>query len=342
MPAVFNPTTLPTAPFVMAEASDTIALEPKKALFTNQFTMHEATNASDLFAMGGSVNISHPPAMGEPGNILIEAVSKSAIQVDGSGKTANGTTGNDLMFSSSPVSNTTIKYIDWDGNEREAERRGDIFALLPKGGEGTRVETRPDGTIIRHVKVTFLATSIKYVLNGQRWTAKLDGHRLIHEPEGDSSRSHTSNLITYMNHSGGIQGSLVLKDSFASMTEGNTLLGHGGNDWLEGGEGNDVLVGGDDDDSLVGGGGFDTLTGGDGADTFIFQSLFGQRDTITDFNALEGDLIQIDASEFGATSTDQFNFDQSNGHLTFKGEWIAVLQNVAPGGFSTSQHISLV
>ncbi|MCG8564832.1 MAG: cadherin-like domain-containing protein, partial [Desulfobacterales bacterium] len=69
-----------------------------------------------------------------------------------------------------------------------------------------------------------------------------------------------------------------------------------------GGQGNDVLVGGDGANILDGGLGSDQLTGGGGADTFVIGLQYGAQDRITDFNAEEGDLI--DLSAFDSIFTD--------------------------------------
>lgn len=83
-------------------------------------------------------------------------------------------------------------------------------------------------------------------------------------------------------------------------TPGNdTLSGLAGDDTLSGLAGDDSLDGGIGNDSLNGGIGNDTLTGGTGADLFFYNSLADGIDTITDFNAAEGDKIQISASGFG-------------------------------------------
>lgn len=84
---------------------------------------------------------------------------------------------------------------------------------------------------------------------------------------------------------------------------GNDLLdGSFGDDQLNGGIGDDILNGGYDDDVLNGGSGndlllgsigTDVLTGGTGLDTFFLQYDDDGIDTITDFNALEGDHIVI-------------------------------------------------
>jgi len=61
-----------------------------------------------------------------------------------------------------------------------------------------------------------------------------------------------------------------------------------GNEQAFGLAGNDTLIGGDGDDRLDGGKGDDILTGGAGADIFVYS---GGNDTITDFNASEGDVL---------------------------------------------------
>ncbi|MFC3396438.1 Ig-like domain-containing protein [Brenneria rubrifaciens] len=76
--------------------------------------------------------------------------------------------------------------------------------------------------------------------------------------------------------------------------KGNDILfGQGGNDTLLGGTGNDLLYGGDGDDVLIGGPGSDVLVGGAGADTFNWQSGDIGNDLIRDFNASEGDKIDL-------------------------------------------------
>ncbi|MCG8709470.1 Ig-like domain-containing protein, partial [Brenneria sp. 4F2] len=75
---------------------------------------------------------------------------------------------------------------------------------------------------------------------------------------------------------------------------GNDILfGQGGHDTLYGGSGNDKLYGGSGDDTLIGGSGNDILTGGSGADLFKWQSGDVGHDVIKDFNASEGDRIDL-------------------------------------------------
>lgn len=67
--------------------------------------------------------------------------------------------------------------------------------------------------------------------------------------------------------------------------------GEPGNDVLLGGDGNDTLYGEAGDDILSGGSGLDTLNGGSGSDIFVFDSLDGFTDIITDLDS--SDVINI-------------------------------------------------
>lgn len=93
-------------------------------------------------------------------------------------------------------------------------------------------------------------------------------------------------------------------DSLYGEAGNDTLVGGTGSDMLDGGDGNDrmigfdgadTLLGGAGNDLLIGGGSHDVLTGGAGADTFVFDptSFKGGTDTVTDFNAAEGDVLEF-------------------------------------------------
>jgi VCBS repeat-containing protein len=71
------------------------------------------------------------------------------------------------------------------------------------------------------------------------------------------------------------------------------LNGGNGHDVLYGNGGHDLLNGGDGNDLLIGGVGNDTLIGGAGADTFMWKAGDFGNDVIKDFNAAEGDRIDI-------------------------------------------------
>ena len=74
----------------------------------------------------------------------------------------------------------------------------------------------------------------------------------------------------------------------------DTFYGKAGDDTLYGGAGDDELRGGKGDDILDGGSGDDTLSGGKGADIFVLNTDATGTDTITDFNANDGDKIRVE------------------------------------------------
>lgn len=86
----------------------------------------------------------------------------------------------------------------------------------------------------------------------------------------------------------------------------DVIVGRSNTDTLKGMAGNDRLDGGAGDDTLIGGAGADLLVGGSGADLFVFQTVGESRiaatgrDEIADFNAAEGD--RLDLSKIDANS----------------------------------------
>ncbi|WP_264196348.1 calcium-binding protein [Microseira wollei] len=147
----------------------------------------------------------------------------------------------------------------------------------------------------------------------------------------------------------------------AQMSGGDgadVLVGWDGNDTLTGGNGADNLSGGAGADKLTGGSGNDTVTGGGGADTFQFSAEYGitswQKigffkfpikfgwqnrsgiDVIKDFNASQGDIIEIDtnSSSSAATLRSNLSFNASTGQLSFAGNVVATLEGVT--SFNTS------
>ncbi len=90
------------------------------------------------------------------------------------------------------------------------------------------------------------------------------------------------------------------------------LIGDSGDNILNGMDGNDILDGGEGDDTLVSGKGNDTLTGGQGKDTFV---LNGGENTITDFNADDGDRIEIDLDAYEMTGWFDLDHRIENGQI---------------------------
>ena len=91
-------------------------------------------------------------------------------------------------------------------------------------------------------------------------------------------------------------------DLITAHASQNILYGNLGNDTLHAGSGGELMRGGQGDDSIAGGigadwisgdRGSDTVSGGGGAD--IFHSFSGAGvDVVLDFNAMEGDRVQLD------------------------------------------------
>lgn len=77
-------------------------------------------------------------------------------------------------------------------------------------------------------------------------------------------------------------------DTLIARDGDDTLYGGQDDDLVRGGGGNDVLHGNLGNDTLSGGLGDDTLVGGAGGDRFVGG---GGTDTITDFDAAEGDVL---------------------------------------------------
>jgi ELWxxDGT repeat protein len=105
----------------------------------------------------------------------------------------------------------------------------------------------------------------------------------------------------------------ALANRLYGSSAANRLSGEAGDDDIRGANGNDTLIGGEGadslsgqlaDDLLIGGAGNDCLSGGGGADRFRFADPSGGGvDLILDFNAAEGDRIELDAAGFQALDT---------------------------------------
>ncbi len=109
--------------------------------------------------------------------------------------------------------------------------------------------------------------------------------------DGSGDKASTDfNVVIDPDHS--LQGTTG-NDSLMGSDLADTLRGESGNDQINGGPSNDILYGQGGNDILIGGAGDDILYGGTGADTFVWQKGDIGRDVIKDFNASEGDRIDL-------------------------------------------------
>lgn len=110
----------------------------------------------------------------------------------------------------------------------------------------------------------------------------------------------------------------------------DSVAGGAGNDTVYGGRDNDTIAGNEGNDRLSGDLGADILTGGAGADQFVLRVGAG-ADTVTDFNAAEGDKILLATGQAYSNALVGGNMvitagDASitlTGVSTFSADWIA-------------------
>jgi Ca2+-binding RTX toxin-like protein len=110
------------------------------------------------------------------------------------------------------------------------------------------------------------------------------------------------NSVTFLNDlNNTVKGFDNSNDVINGQGGNDTLYGLSGNDLLRGGIGNDTLIGGRGNDYLVGGAGADYFSFGTSSDVRQFSAL--GRDTIADFNSLEGDRIVLGKGTFTALTS---------------------------------------
>lgn len=107
------------------------------------------------------------------------------------------------------------------------------------------------------------------------------------------------------------------QDRIYGGTGNDSINGDSNSDIIYGEQGNDILLGATGNDYIIGGSGYDTLWGNADADKFVFLSYSDGIDTIKDFNAGEGDVIQVDLNGFSNPSLGQFTYRADTGLLSF-------------------------
>ncbi|MBU1375869.1 MAG: right-handed parallel beta-helix repeat-containing protein [Alphaproteobacteria bacterium] len=176
----------------------------------------------------------------------------------------------------------------WNGSPREAADPDQVFV----GGMGNDTVDGGSGNDI------IVESGGSNYLRGGDGADRISGGGGFDDMNGNAGNDTVS---------GGPDNDWVVggKDNDSLSGDGGNDLVYGnlGNDTCSGGDGADTLRGGQDDDLVLGGAGADylsgdkgsdTMTGGDGADIF---HTFGDAgiDRVTDFNAAQGDRVQLDA-----------------------------------------------
>lgn len=157
----------------------------------------------------------------------------------------------------------TIRFREaWDTGDIEIYRSGEFLILEDQNGNSMKcyahftTDSGGDNSATRIEQIVFSDTTT--------WT--LSGMEI--ETRGTSSGDSIHGAV------GG------------DASSADTIYGLGGYDSISSGAGNDTLYGGDGGDSLY---------GGSGADTFVLEtaSAFNNRDDVGDFNAGDGDVIDL-------------------------------------------------
>lgn len=173
---------------------------------------------------------------------------------------------------------------------------------------GLRVEVEVDGVthklaVIRDMdEATFTAAApwIVDAVAAPMAHGHAQNHSHVHEgPMLDPDHPEYDPLDGVARHEAPAQAPAVEASAASGALTGdarnNTLTDGAADSVISGLAGRDRLAGGAGDDVIDGGADKDWLTGGDGSDTFVFgvDGLDGYRDDITDFNAAEGDKIDL-------------------------------------------------
>lgn len=247
-------------------------------------------------------------------NLMGEAFREVGLGAEAGQFTTGGRTFNAAMLTevfataSTKVFLTGVAYDDSDANGFYSigEGRGSLTVQAQGGSASSSAaggyQLALDAGIVAVTGTTGTrAFSVSVDLSGGNVKLDLVGGTLF-KSSGSLELGTGVNRVTLL----GLDALSAKGNAAANVLNGNVgsnvLNGMGGNDRLFGAGGHDSLVGGDGNDWLSGGNGRDTLTGGAGADTFVFGAGFG-LDRVTDFNAAQGDRIELDDALWGTTMT---------------------------------------
>ncbi|MCC1493200.1 VCBS domain-containing protein [Cognatishimia sp. F0-27] len=199
-----------------------------------------------------------------------------------------------------------------DGGSGADELSGGMDADTLKGGVGD--DLIDGGMGVDTALFSGIFTSVVVNLENQFATGGAGTDTIINVENVFGGASHDTIYGTNQ-HGNRLEGSNG-DDTMYGLSGRDTLLGGNSEDRLFGGNDVDRLFGGAQDDYLDGGAGTDFLTGGSGADSFVFSDIDDtgvgrfKRDEVRDFNAAEGDIIDLALIDANATTAgdDAFTF----------------------------------
>ncbi|MEM7021128.1 MAG: type I secretion C-terminal target domain-containing protein [Pseudomonadota bacterium] len=274
----------------------------------------------------------------------------------------------ELNFGFTPVVSPQLEIRDTDGSQLQ---RATVEVLQGSGSDSLVITASLDGTGVRAVEdgsnglvvlegVAPITTYQEIIRSVILQAAGDLGERRIGIQVEDTAGAtsdravvevdfNTSSLIVGTN-----QPDLLLGDDARNPIVGlgadDGLFGFGANDLLDGGTGDDFLDGGPGNDLLFGGPGIDRLFGGEGADQFFLLSLPDRGDQLLDFNADEGDVLNLSALFDGQANqgnVDQFlQFENANTDVAVNADidgpapafdFVQVVTLVDPTGVTTVQ-----
>lgn len=302
----------------------------------------QGTDANDaIFGSGGNDTILGEAGsdflFGGQGNDRIEGGDDVDLIIGGSGDdTLIGDKGDDFIFAG--AGDDRMIWNNGDGSDKMRGGRGkDVTEVNGAGEAGDEFQLQSNGNRVdfRRVNLGLFQLDIDGVESME-----------INGGGGDDTlevQSLAGTKLKQVNFDGG-DGNDFLNGSGTNISI--FADGGAGNDILIGGDGDDILIGGDGADLLIGGGGNDILIGGRGTD--LFRTGFDGISVIQEFNAAEGDMLQIQQdmlpqSRMGSVEAirDSLTYNSNSGAIALDGVQIATIQ--APvSGFDINSNVEIM
>lgn len=222
---------------------------------------------------------------GDAGNDVLYGESGNDVLSGGAGvDLLDGGDGDDVFYMHGDFVWST-SFVAWNVGSPDSIINGERVRINPRfgtndvfiGGDGHDTLILGDGGMAVFLDDIYSASPI------DPHAARIQGIEEIIGGNGNDIIDLTSRVHSY--------GDVILHGGDG----GDVLWASAGNDVIYGGNGNDNIDGGTGNDRLIGGAGNDKIFGRGGADVFVFdgESYANGLDTIGDFNALDGDMLDI-------------------------------------------------